>query len=55
MTDCYSVGYLIKYVGYYEKLNFLHELGRNMKAIDVEAWLTLEKASKVLNTEMSKS
>lgn len=31
LTDTYSAGYMIKYIGYYQKFNFLFDTGRKMK------------------------
>ena len=49
MTDTYSVGYLLKYIGYYELLSDIYEIGRQMKAISITDRLSLSAAVKALN------
>ena len=34
-TDIYSIGYLIKYVGYYEDISFLYDLSRSIKTVEI--------------------
>ena len=31
LTDTYSIGYMFKYIGYFENFSFLKEIGRKMK------------------------
>ena len=49
MTDTYSVGYLMKYIGYYELLSDIYEIGRQMKEISLTDRLSLSAGVNALN------
>ena len=50
LTDTYSVGYMIKHVGYYQRFDFLYNTGRKMKAVDMGERMTLGAALQYLQT-----
>lgn len=52
LTDTYSLGYLIKYIGYYENISVLHELGRSMKCIDALQRTSIKEAIEKTCTEI---
>ena len=41
LTDTYSVGYIIKYVGYENGCDFLYDVGRKMKSVAVRERMSL--------------
>eukprot|EP00112_Aurelia_sp_Birch-Aquarium-sp1_P025741 Seg873.16 transcript_id=Seg873.16/GoldUCD/mRNA.D3Y31 product="Mitogen-activated protein kinase kinase kinase 1" protein_id=Seg873.16/GoldUCD/D3Y31 len=49
MTDTYSIGYLIKYIGYYTKHDELYNIGRRMKASNVCERMNLKTAYYLLS------
>lgn len=53
MTDTYSVGYLIKYIGYHENIDFLFEIGRKMKIIDIGKRMKLNQARCSINDALN--
>ena len=53
LTDIYSVGYMIKHVAYFQKFNFLYEIGRKMKTIVITERMRLEQAKISLKSLLS--
>ena len=49
MTDTYSIGYLIKYIGYYTKHDELYNIGRRMKTSYVSERMDLKTAYDLLS------
>ena len=44
LTDVYSIGYMFKHIGHYQKFDFLYSIGRKMKNVDCIGKLTLDEA-----------
>lgn len=44
LTDTYSVGYIIKYLGFEHKCDFLYRIGRKMKSVNLPERMSLSAA-----------
>ena len=52
LTDTYSLGYVIKYLGFFSKVDYLLELGRKMKAVNLRERMGLASAREELSKKM---
>ena len=53
LTDTYSVGYILKHVGYYENFNFLYNTGRKLKDVSISNRMKLIEAHSLFGTFLS--